>query len=101
MQKLLYIPAVLLFVLACGISAPMQLPSPSDAPAPSNPRVFARDLDESTLYTVTGDLYIRADPSDKNPPIGLLQAGDTVTCSEWVGVWCRHELGWSHGGWLK
>ncbi len=88
----------MLFVLACGISAPMQLPSPSDAPAPSNPRVFVSEFD---TYTVTGFLNIRTGAGESFPSLGVLHYGDVVTCSEWDGDWCHHSQGWSHGGWLK
>ncbi len=100
MTLLLYIAALMSVTMACGISAPMQLPSPSDAPAPSNPRMFVREFD---TYTVTGDLYIRTCASYSCPALRdeVLHAGDNVICFEWSGVWCRHERGWSHSGWLK
>lgn len=101
-KLLLWLSIFTLISLSCGISASMQLPSPSDAPAPSNPRVFARELDESTLYTVTGYLNIRTGAGESFPALReTLQAGDTVTCLEWVGVWCRHEEGWSNSSWLQ
>jgi len=97
-KLLLWLSIFTLISLACGISAPMQLPSPSDAPSPSNPRVFVREFD---TYTVTGFLNIRTGAGESFPSLGVLHYGDVVTCSEWVGDWCRHSQGGSHGGWLK
>jgi len=86
---------LLLLSLACAAQSALptlkDTPSPSNAPAPS----FQRE------YTVTDSLHIRTGAGKEYPVKGVLHTGDTVTCSEWSGNWCRHELGWSNGGWLK
>jgi uncharacterized protein YgiM (DUF1202 family) len=55
-------------------------------------------------YTVTADtLNVRTGAGTDFPVIvGLeLHKGETVTCLEMSGKWCRHWQGWSHTGWMK
>lgn len=94
-KPLLWIFILTLASLACVAQSQIPTLSPTATKA-------ATAEPTAQIYTVTGDLYIRTGAGTEYPALKeVLHAGDTVTCIEWDGNWCRHSLGWSNGGWLR
>lgn len=104
---LLYIIPLMLVSLACGVSTQLPQKAKNDTalmPETSTPV-------NSVEMVVTGDLYIRAMPGEKQPLVDgkhILHTGDVVTCYTMYtgadvgdGLWCLHELGWSNARWLE
>lgn len=106
MRKFLFISALVLSALACGVSS--QLPE-VDA-IPTSHEAVPTSTPESVRMIVTADegLNIRVCPNvDCMELEGDLLSGEIVTCDKFQapmngdGLWCRHERGWSNARWME
>lgn len=97
MKKYLYVSALILSVLACGVSSAGQ----------SAVLIVPTQTESGVEMVVTGEWYIRTAAGERNPLVDgkdTLHDGEIVTCTEFVtvgdGLWCRHERGWSNARWM-
>lgn len=115
-MKHLIIPLIALFVLACGVSAPL-LPPATAAPVPAktagndnHPLVLLRSSLESapktTIATVTAyALHIRVNHSYMAERVGYLKRGDIVIVTGvcvggWLPVEFEDVTGWVNARYL-
>ena len=102
MRNLLYISALMLSALACGVST--QLPYEqieSEVLAPTKSVILPTVSANAEMVVTAETLRIRTGAGEEFEEVGLLNYGQIVTCSALEtaqdgGLWCRHELGWSN-----
>lgn len=102
MNKFLYISALVLSALACGATLPQ-----NQLVIPTSNEVYFTPTSEPTRMIVTAEtLQIRDGAGEEFTPLGHLEDGQIVTCSDTKtakdgGLWCKHELGWSNTRYMK
>ena len=102
MRKFLYITALVLASLACGVST--SLPVADAIPTPS--AVYLSPTPEAQYIVTAETLQIRTGAGEGFPAVGYLSQNEIVTClsiapAQDGGRWCRHDLGYSNIRYMK
>ena len=106
MNKFLYIAALVLSALACGVNT--QLPYSQNTPEvlPQVEITNTHAAPEMSMVVTAETLRIRTGAGEEFSAVGELQNGQIVTCSsidpaEDGGQWCKHDKGWSNIRYMK
>lgn len=107
-MKFLYIAALMLSALACGVNTqlPYEQIEPEVLPTGLVVSTPAQIEPEMSMIVTAETLRIRDGAGESFALLGYLKNGQIVTCSsidpaEDGGQWCKHDLGWSNIRYMK